>query len=78
MANEDNNKLMMPNNGNLPEIVIRKILLYLPIKSLFRFKSVSKQWNYLISDPFFSRCYSCRCDHPHKASLWAMNYNNTS
>jgi len=76
MAYEVNNKQVMPNNGDLPELVIREILVYLPIKSLFRFKSVSKQWNNLISDPFFARCYSCRCDHPHKATLWAMHYND--
>ncbi|XP_059669335.1 F-box protein At5g07610-like [Cornus florida] len=32
-----------------------QILLHLPIRSLFRFKSMSKHWLSLITDPHFSR-----------------------
>ncbi|KAK1399348.1 hypothetical protein POM88_009211 [Heracleum sosnowskyi] len=39
--------------GGNYEDLIDKILLCLPERSLFRFKSVSKKWNSLISDPRF-------------------------
>ncbi|KAK7359264.1 hypothetical protein VNO77_01217 [Canavalia gladiata] len=42
-----------------------------------RFKSVSKRWNQVISDPYFNRCYSCRCNHPHKNFLWAKHYSGS-
>ncbi|KAK9266693.1 hypothetical protein L1049_012612 [Liquidambar formosana] len=35
--------------------LLTEILLRLPIQSLFQFKSVSKHWLSLISDPHFSR-----------------------
>ncbi|XP_026460017.1 F-box protein At5g07610-like [Papaver somniferum] len=38
--------------------ILQQILLRLPLKSLFLFKSVSKQWFSLISDPYFVHCYS--------------------
>ncbi|EYU18259.1 hypothetical protein MIMGU_mgv1a025200mg, partial [Erythranthe guttata] len=41
-------------SSNIPEEIIEIILLKLPsIKSLVRFKAVSKSWNTIISDPLF-------------------------
>ncbi|TXG70550.1 hypothetical protein EZV62_005485 [Acer yangbiense] len=40
------------NNDDL----LTEILKHLPVKSLLRFKSVSKHWHSLISSPHFSRC----------------------
>ncbi|XP_041016641.1 F-box/kelch-repeat protein At3g06240-like [Juglans microcarpa x Juglans regia] len=39
----------------LPENVIVEILLRLPVKSLVRFRCVSKRWRSLISDPRFAK-----------------------
>ncbi|XP_026431259.1 F-box protein At5g07610-like [Papaver somniferum] len=40
--------------------VLSQILLCLPVKSLLIFKSVSKKWLFLISDPYFAKNHSCR------------------
>ncbi|XP_010684127.2 F-box/kelch-repeat protein At3g23880-like [Beta vulgaris subsp. vulgaris] len=39
----------------LPQELIAEILKRLPIKSLLRFKSISKDWNSLIRDPIFTK-----------------------
>ncbi|XP_052198934.1 F-box protein CPR1-like [Diospyros lotus] len=45
-----------PNpNPNLPSDIISNILLRLPVKSLGKFKAVSKQWLAAITDPHFIR-----------------------
>lgn len=46
------------------EDLIREILLYLPARSLIRFKSVSKQWRSLITDPQFSRHHTLLRKNP--------------
>ncbi|GFP97966.1 putative F-box protein at3g23260 [Phtheirospermum japonicum] len=45
------------NNILLPSEIIETILLRLPAKPLSRFKSVSKSWNTIISDPRFIRSH---------------------
>ncbi|XP_026415986.1 F-box protein At5g07610-like [Papaver somniferum] len=40
--------------------LLTPLLLCLPVKSLLVFKSVSKQWFSIISDPFFSKIYNLR------------------
>ncbi|CAL0310056.1 unnamed protein product [Lupinus luteus] len=45
----------MQNMVHLPEHLIVSILTLLPVKSLLRFKSVSKFWFSLISDPHFAK-----------------------
>ncbi|KAL7106304.1 hypothetical protein ACP275_07G103600 [Erythranthe tilingii] len=39
------------------EDVVMEILLRLPVKSLFRFKTVQKSWNTIISMPIFAKLY---------------------
>lgn len=46
--------------SDLPESVLVEILYRLPVKSVFKFKSVSKYWLSLISDPVFARSYFSR------------------
>lgn len=42
---------------HLPESLLLEILFKLPVKSIFRFKCVCKNWRTLISDPSFARTY---------------------
>ncbi|KAK3025755.1 hypothetical protein RJ639_040447 [Escallonia herrerae] len=44
-------------SGNLPEDVVREILLMLPVKSLLRCKSVSKSWYTLITKHSFTTAH---------------------
>ncbi|KAG2667171.1 hypothetical protein I3760_15G099100 [Carya illinoinensis] len=44
---------MLSRHLHLPEGVVTEILSTLPVKSLMRFKSVSKAWYALIGDPYF-------------------------
>ncbi|KAL5544773.1 hypothetical protein UlMin_008557 [Ulmus minor] len=59
MATNKNSKTTSPSNSSeiVPTIddLLIQILVKLPLKSLTRFKSVSKHWLSLISDPDFSR-----------------------
>ncbi|OIV91894.1 hypothetical protein TanjilG_17886 [Lupinus angustifolius] len=41
------------SNGNLPNDIMISILKRLPVKSLFRFKCVSKDWFNLFNSPYF-------------------------
>ncbi|XP_016648266.1 PREDICTED: F-box/kelch-repeat protein At3g06240-like [Prunus mume] len=49
------------SNGQLPSTMIEEILSRLPVKSLCRFKCVSKSWSSLISDnPSFVASHLCK------------------
>ncbi|KDP27588.1 hypothetical protein JCGZ_19593 [Jatropha curcas] len=59
MLSAKRNKIIFPSSAaetiaNNDDLLIQ-ILLCLPIKSLFKFKSVSKHWLSLITNPLFSR-----------------------
>ncbi|XP_044409933.1 putative F-box protein At2g02030 [Triticum aestivum] len=60
-------KTRAPPDELLDELV-GEILLRLPVKSLLRFKSVSKAWRAIISDPFFIRSHL-----QHSALKWKQN-----
>jgi F-box interacting protein len=51
------------SSNNLPSEVIEAILVLLPAKSLRRFKSVSKTWKSLISDPQFIKTHLLHLNH---------------
>ncbi|XAR71198.1 hypothetical protein NMG60_11028355 [Bertholletia excelsa] len=48
------------NLGDLPDSLLVEILVRLPVKSVFRFKCVSKHWCSLIRDRWFARIYVSR------------------
>ncbi|KAF5441922.1 hypothetical protein F2P56_023952 [Juglans regia] len=51
----------------LPEQVVVEILLRLPVKSLIRFRCVSKRWRLLISDPGFTKSqFGLASEHPER------------
>ncbi|KAL2921062.1 hypothetical protein RDABS01_012553 [Bienertia sinuspersici] len=45
-------------NGVFPDEIILQILARLPIKSLFRFRTVCKYWHQLLSDKYFVHLYN--------------------
>ncbi|KAL3622063.1 hypothetical protein CASFOL_034259 [Castilleja foliolosa] len=45
-------------SDNIPLGICREILLRLPAESLFRFRSVSKQWRKVIDDPSFVKAHT--------------------
>ncbi|XP_076898754.1 F-box/kelch-repeat protein At3g06240-like [Bidens hawaiensis] len=68
---------------NLPPDVIEAILRVLPPKFLGRFKSVSKSWNSLISNPQFIKTHLSQNTNPYKLilvshtkSLYSLHINN--
>jgi F-box interacting protein len=58
----------VPPPAELLDELLTEILLRLPVKSLLRFKSVSKAWRATISDPFFVRSHLRQ-----SASRWRQN-----
>ncbi|GAB2277783.1 hypothetical protein Dimus_012487 [Dionaea muscipula] len=66
----------------LPFDVITEILLWLPVNSLLRFKSVSKAWRQLISDPDFAKLHHSRSIQSHSKLLVVLhqtqNGNNSA
>ncbi|XP_047057886.1 putative F-box protein At2g02030 [Lolium rigidum] len=58
----------LPPPAELLDELVTEILLRLPVKSLLRFKSVSKAWRAIISDPFFIRSHLQQ-----SASRWRQN-----
>ncbi|KAM7527543.1 hypothetical protein LguiB_030953 [Lonicera macranthoides] len=63
--------------SDLPESLLLEILCRLPVKSIFRFKSVAKSWLSLISDPLFHKSYfrCLRITRPRPTRpAWALLY----
>ncbi|KAM7528185.1 hypothetical protein LguiB_031595 [Lonicera macranthoides] len=57
----------------LPNSLVLEILQKLPVKSIFKFKSVSKHWLSLISHPSFPRSYT---NHQHHSPRWTLISGN--
>lgn len=50
-------------DSDIPDSLLTEILIRLPMKSIFLFKTVSKRWLSLISDAFFGRYYAARINN---------------
>nr|XP_027124290.1 putative F-box protein At3g23970 [Coffea arabica] len=60
-------------DGCMPDWFLIEVLCRVPIKSVFRFKSVSKQWLSLISHPSFARFYISQASAlPVQCQQWAF------
>ncbi|GAB2277784.1 hypothetical protein Dimus_012488 [Dionaea muscipula] len=59
----------------LPFEVITEILLWLPVNSLCRFKSVSKAWRQLITGPDFAKLHHSRSIQSHPKHLLVLDRN---
>ncbi|OVA19258.1 F-box domain [Macleaya cordata] len=62
--------------GSNNDLLIQ-ILLYLPVKSLLKFKSVSKRWLSLISDPYFIHNHCLRNHHSSISGLFLQKTSNS-
>lgn len=56
--------------GYIPDWFLVEVLSRLPLKRVFRFKCVSKQWLSLISAPSFVNLYISRVSLLHKPRPW--------
>ncbi|KAL8129203.1 hypothetical protein V2J09_018358 [Rumex salicifolius] len=62
--------------ADLPDDLLIEILAVLPVKSILRFRSVSKSWKYLISSPnFVSSHLAYAADHDNKVLVRRCPYN---
>ncbi|KAL8026853.1 hypothetical protein ABFX02_14G056600 [Erythranthe guttata] len=66
---------MVRNTSHLPHEIIEIILSKLPIKPLLRFKSVSKSWNTIISDPVFVENHIRRSKRSNPDNLFLCHDN---
>ncbi|KAK2980455.1 hypothetical protein RJ640_028863 [Escallonia rubra] len=60
---------MATQHRSLPDDIAVNVLLILPVKSLLRFKCVSKSWRSLITDPLFVKQHLKRDDGPCNTAL---------
>ncbi|XP_016476971.1 F-box/kelch-repeat protein At3g06240-like [Nicotiana tabacum] len=66
---------MTDSNSYFPPDLLIEILLKLPVKSLLRFRAVSKSWNSLISSPAFISTHLNQT--PKTSTLLLRRYDNT-
>ncbi|KAL3537356.1 hypothetical protein ACH5RR_000722 [Cinchona calisaya] len=57
---DGNNEVLSFMEGDWPEWLLIEVLCRVPVKCVFRFKCVSKQWLYVISHSSFARFYIAR------------------
>ncbi|MFS7913412.1 putative F-box domain-containing protein [Helianthus anomalus] len=63
---------------SLPGEIIEEILFRLPVKSILRFKSVSKPWLSRISDPSFTKLHLTRASAAHRIALFISAYDDST
>ncbi|XP_027368672.1 F-box/kelch-repeat protein At3g06240-like [Abrus precatorius] len=59
---------------HIPSELLHEVLLRLPVKSLIRFKGVSKSWHSLISDPDFATSHCDKACAPTRKLLLLRSY----
>ncbi|CAK8563510.1 unnamed protein product [Lathyrus sativus] len=67
-----------PQKPYVPQEMITEILLSLPVKSLIRFKCVSKQWFSLISDPNFAENHFQHTPHTRRIEFISNDLQQTT
>ncbi|KAF5818739.1 putative F-box domain-containing protein [Helianthus annuus] len=65
-------------NISLLSEIIKEILSRLPVKSILRFKSVSKPWLSCISDPTFTKLHLTRASAAHRTALFISAYDDST
>ncbi|MFS7913393.1 putative F-box domain-containing protein [Helianthus anomalus] len=60
---------------SFPGEIIGEILSRLPVKSILRFRSVSKPWLSLISTPSFTKLHFTRATAAHRTALFISAYD---
>ncbi|MFS7913437.1 putative F-box domain-containing protein [Helianthus anomalus] len=61
---------------SFPNEIIEEILSRLPVKSILRFRSVSKPWLSLISTPSFTKLHFTRATAAHRTALFISVYDD--
>ncbi|KAJ0805621.1 putative F-box domain-containing protein [Helianthus annuus] len=61
---------------SFPGEIIEEILSRLPVKSILRFRSVSKPWLSLISTPSFTKLHFTRATAAHRTALFISVYDD--
>ncbi|KAM7530547.1 hypothetical protein LguiB_033957 [Lonicera macranthoides] len=59
----------MKNQSNVSDEIVFKVLKYVPVKSLLRFRCVSKQWLSIISNPQFVQSHLNKANEVNNLSL---------
>ncbi|KAJ0612976.1 putative F-box domain-containing protein [Helianthus annuus] len=72
---EQHSTMTVDSLASLPSEIIQEILFRLPIKSILRFKSLSKQWLSRISDPSFTKLHLNRATAHHRLFFSFLDYN---
>ncbi|KAI3459628.1 hypothetical protein Pfo_016291 [Paulownia fortunei] len=62
--------------SNLPTDIIQTVLSRLPVKSLLRFRTVSKSWNTMISDPRFVQIHLQQSKSSNSQNLFLRRYSD--
>ncbi|KAJ0805560.1 putative F-box domain-containing protein [Helianthus annuus] len=65
-------------NISLPIEVIEEILSRLPVKSILRFRSLSKPWLSRISNPSFAKLQFTRATAAHRSALFISAFDRST
>jgi hypothetical protein len=60
------------DNSEIPDGVLMEILLRLPLKSIFKFKCVSKRWLSVISDPYLVTSFLAQLKKESLSPAWDL------